>query len=93
MKSQAERGIIGLRTRMAWRSARPRAVSEGRAGCSVSAEFLPPYRRVIAMSGDGLSMNAISRTLNDESVSTARGGNWHASTVRAVLTSETAKAL
>ncbi|MEZ3156671.1 recombinase family protein [Microbacterium sp. BWR-S6Y] len=38
-------------------------------------------------------MNAIARTLNDEAVPTARGGKWHASTVRAVLTSETAEAL
>lgn len=91
--AQRERGIIGLRTREGMAQRKAEGWPNGRAGRSVSAEFLPTYRRVIAMSDDGLSMNAIARTLNDGAVPTARGGKWHASTVRAVLTSETAKAL
>lgn len=91
--AQRERGIIGLRTREGMAQRKAEGWPNGRAGRTVSTEFLPTYQRVIAMSSDGLSMNAIARTLNDESVPTARGGKWHASTVRAVLTSETAKAL
>ncbi len=88
--AQRERGMIGLRTRegMAQRKAEGKHM-----GRSVDATFLPTYRRIIAMSGDGMTMNAIARALNAEGVATARGGQWYASTVRAVLTSETAKAL
>ncbi|MBD8477703.1 recombinase family protein [Microbacterium sp. CFBP 8794] len=38
-------------------------------------------------------MNVIARTLNDENVATAKGGKWYPSTVRAIVTSETAKGL
>jgi DNA invertase Pin-like site-specific DNA recombinase len=37
--------------------------------------------------GVGKSLNAIARTLNEGSVPTARGGRWHASTIKHVLRS------
>lgn len=91
--AQRERGMIGLRTREGMAQRKAEGWPNGRAGRAVDAAFLPTYRRVMAMSGEGLSMNAIARTLNADGVPTARGGRWHASTVRAVLTSETAKTL
>lgn len=89
--AQRERGMIGLRTRegMAQRKAEGQHM-----GRKVSADFLPTYQRVLAMHTAGESLNAIARTLNDESVPTSKPGKrWHASTVRAIITSETAKSL
>lgn len=88
--AQRERGMIGLRTRegMAQRKAEGQHM-----GRSVAPDFLPTYRRVLAMHAAGEGFNAIARTLNDEGVTTARGKTWHASTVRAIITSETAKTL
>lgn len=88
--AQRERGMIGLRTRegMAQRKAEGKHM-----GRSVAADFLPTYRRVLDMHAAGESLNAIARTLNDEGVTTARSKTWHASTVRAIVTSETAKLL
>lgn len=89
--AQRERGMIGLRTRegMAQRKAEGKHM-----GRSVAADFLPTYRRVLAMHANGESMNSIARTLNDESVPTSKPGKrWHPSTVRAIVTSETAKTL
>jgi len=62
-------------------------------GRVVDQAFLPTYRKVLSMTEDGLSMNEIARRLNREGVKTARGGSWHASTVRAILSSDTAKKL
>ena len=62
-------------------------------GRVVDEAFLPTYRKVLSMYEDGLGMNEIARRLNREGVETARGGTWHASTVRAILSSDTAKKL
>lgn len=62
-------------------------------GRVVDETFLPTYRKVLSMYEDGLGMNEIARRLNGEGVQTARGGSWHASTVRAILFSDTAKEL
>jgi DNA invertase Pin-like site-specific DNA recombinase len=62
-------------------------------GRTVSEAFLPTYRRILSMAEDDLSLNEIARRLNSEGVHTARGGAWHASTVRAILASDTAKRL
>nr|WP_275934953.1 recombinase family protein [Microbacterium testaceum] len=59
----------------------------------VNPGFLPTYRRVLEMHAAGDSLHAIARTLNAEGVTTAKGKTWHASTVRAIVTSETAKSL
>lgn len=88
--AQRERGMIGLRTREGMAQRKAEGVHMGR---SVAADFLPTYRRVLAMHADGESLNAIARMLNSEDVPTAKGGKWYPSTVRAIVTSETAKAL
>lgn len=62
-------------------------------GKTVDPAFLPTYRRVLAMAADDVSINEIARRLNAEGVPAARGGIWYPSTVRAVLTSDTAKKL
>jgi DNA invertase Pin-like site-specific DNA recombinase len=82
-----------------WRSQRTRAGLRRRKadgaplGRVVNTDFLPTYRRVLGMSADGLGLNEIARRLNQEGVATARGGSWHASTVRAILASDTARKL
>lgn len=88
--AQRERGMIGLRTREGMAQRKAEGVHMGR---SVAADFLPTYRRVLAMHADGESLNAIARILNSEDVPTAKGGKWYPSTVRAIVTSETAKSL
>ncbi|MGN7965057.1 recombinase family protein [Microbacterium sp. 22179] len=88
--AQYERRLISVRTREGMAQRKAEGVTFGR---EVAAEFLATYRRVLTMHSGGESMNAIARTLNAEGVPTAKGGKWYASTVRAIVTSETAKAL
>jgi hypothetical protein len=38
-----------------------------------------------SLSGEGLSLNAIARRLNEQDVRTARGGTWTATAVRRAL--------
>lgn len=88
--AEFERALISVRTRegMAQRK------SEGaRFGREVAADFLPTYKTVLARVKKGESMNAIALDLNAQGIATARGGRWHASTIKAMVTSETAKAL
>jgi hypothetical protein len=65
----------------------------GAPGRPVDASMLPVYRRVLDMHAEGLSLRSVAATLNAEAVPTAKGRTWHASTVRAIVTSETARAL
>ena len=44
-------------------------------------------QRIAAERADGRSLRDIADTLNTEAIPTARGGRWHASTVRLVLAS------
>lgn len=88
--AQRERGMIGLRTREGMAQKKREGVHLGR---KADPAFLDNYRRVLTLHGAGESMNAIAATLNAENLPTARGGKWYASTVRAMLISETAKAL
>jgi hypothetical protein len=41
----------------------------------------------------GYSMNSIAKMLNDKGVPAAKGGRWYATTIQALVRSETAKAL
>lgn len=86
--AEHERGMISVRTREGMAQRKAEGATFGR---EVDPEFLPTYGRVLAMHAGGQSLNAIARTLNAEGVPTAKGGTWHASTVRAMVTSETAK--
>jgi len=86
--AEFERALISARTREGMQQRKAEGATFGR---EVAAEFLPTYRRVLDMHRDGGSLNAIARTLNAEAVPTANGGTWYASTVRAIITSETAR--
>lgn len=88
--AEFERGLISVRTRGGMAQRKAEGATFGRV---VAADFLPTYHRVLDLHAVGAGLNAIARTLNDESVPTAKGGTWHASTVRAIVTSETAKSL
>jgi DNA invertase Pin-like site-specific DNA recombinase len=88
--AQYERRLISVRTREGMAQRKAEGVTFGR---TVNPAFLPTYRRVLAMSAEGITMNAIARCLNEEGVPTAKGGKWYASTVNAMLTSVTANAL
>lgn len=88
--AQYERRLISVRTKEGMAQRKAEGAKFGR---EVSPEFLPFYRRVLGMHADGVSLNAIARTLNDEGVPTAKGGRWYASTIRAMVTSETARML
>lgn len=88
--AQRERGMIGLRTREGMAVRKAQGVHLGR---PVADEHLAAYRRVLELRAAGLSMAAIASTLTAEGVRTARGGSWYPSTVRAILTSETARVL
>lgn len=50
-------------------------------------------QRIISDHQAGVSMNRLAVNFNAEGVPTATGGKWYASTIKAVLTSETAKRL
>jgi DNA invertase Pin-like site-specific DNA recombinase len=88
--TELERRSRSVRTREGMQQRKRDGASLGR---TVDRNFLAVYRRVVGMAEDGASMNGIARILNDEAVPTATGGTWYASTVRAILTSETAKKL
>ncbi len=81
--AQWERRIIGVRTSEAMQAMKARGVRLGR-----PVELPDAVRDLIATErASGATFRAIAEGLNDRSVPTARGGNWHASTVRAVLDS------
>jgi DNA invertase Pin-like site-specific DNA recombinase len=87
--AQYERRLISVRTREGMAQKRLEGQTFGR---TVDPGFLPTYRRVLDMSVEGMSMNQIAATLNSEGVPTSReGARWHASTVKAILESQTAK--
>lgn len=85
--AQFERELIGIRTREGMAQRKAEGVVFGR---TVADDVLPTYRRIRDLHLAGDSINGIARKLTAENVPTAKGGaRWYASTVRAVLTSET----
>lgn len=88
--AQYERRLISVRTKEGMAQRKAEGVRFGR---EVDSSFLPTYARVLKMHEAKVSMNQIARTLNEEGVPTAKGGQWYASTIKAMVTSETAKAL
>lgn len=85
--AQYERELIGLRTREGMAQRKAEGVIFGRI---VHADILPTYHRIATMHETGKSINSIARLLTAEGVPTANGGvKWYASTVKAVLSSQT----
>lgn len=87
--SQYERRLIGQRTRDALAAKRAAGVRLGR------PQQLPDdvVQRIVREHAAGASLRAICRSLDADGVPTARGGQWHAATVRAVLGSQAATRL
>jgi DNA invertase Pin-like site-specific DNA recombinase len=88
--AQYERLVIGQRTREGMAQRKTEGVHLGR------RRSLPMsvVAQIVSASRAGQSLAGIARQLNKEGVATAHGGaQWHASTVRGVLKSSTAKHL
>ena len=88
--SQWERRIIAERTRAGMAERKAQGVHCGR------TRSLPEsvVARIVAAKATGASLAGIARELNADAIPTAHGGaRWHASTVRAVLASTTARAM
>ncbi|MEO8527918.1 MAG: recombinase family protein [Pseudolysinimonas sp.] len=83
-----ERALISRRTREAMQRQKAEGALFGR---PVDPGFVVTYREVIAMVERGMSFNAVARSLNDQGIATAKGRTWYASTVKAMVESETAR--
>jgi DNA invertase Pin-like site-specific DNA recombinase len=83
--AQYERKVIGQRTREGMAQRRAEGVHVG------SPPSLPieTVERIVAEHAGGRSLTDIARGLAADRVPTARGGLWHAATIRAVLSSST----
>lgn len=81
--AQYERRLIGQRTADALAELKRRGVRVGRP-VELADET---RRRVVSLRASGLTLQVVADRLNREHVPTARGGRWHASTVRAVCRS------
>jgi DNA invertase Pin-like site-specific DNA recombinase len=81
--AQWERRIIAARTSDALQAKKAAGARLGR------PVTLPDdvRQRIAAEHAAGRSLSTIARSLNADAVPTARGGRWHASTIRAVLAS------
>ncbi len=81
--SEWERMVIGERTKAALAQRKAEGVRLGR-----PVELPDETRQLVkALSDDGLSLRAIAARLTEQGIQTAKGGKWHASTVKAVLSS------
>lgn len=87
--SQLERRLISQRTKDALAQKKAQGVRLGRPS-TTPAEVT---RRILDASAAGKSLRTIAAELTDAGIPTARGGQWRASTVRAVLQSQDAAAL
>lgn len=81
--AQYERDLVGARTREALAARKAQGARLGRPSTTPDEV----RRRVVAEREAGRSLRAIADGLTADGVATARGGRWHASTVRAVLRS------
>lgn len=87
--AEIERKMIGKRTSEAMQQKAAAGEHMGRVSVLPHAVML----RIHGLHGSGLSLRQIAELLEAEQVQTARGGRWHASTVRSVLRSVTLQRL
>lgn len=87
--AQYERRLIGVRTREGLAEAKARGVKLGHQ--TTYPDVL--LERIHDMHAEGMSLRKIADALTDDGVTTAKGGQWHASSVRSVLNSERMRAL
>lgn len=82
--AEYERALIGHRTASALAQLKAKGVRLGR-----PRELAPAVvNRVVTERAEGRSLRAIAASLTEDGIQTARGGTWHASTIKAVLESE-----
>lgn len=79
--SQWEREVIGERTRDALGELK----AQGKAYCRPVFADTELRERMRKMRSQGYTYHAIAHELNTAGVNTARGGTWHASTVRQIV--------
>jgi DNA invertase Pin-like site-specific DNA recombinase len=82
--AQLEAEMTSERTKDALAAAKARGV---RLGAPPISDTLPPevLVRMRALRGSGASLRTIADSLNDLGIPAARGGKWHAKTVRSAL--------
>lgn len=88
--AEFERARISERCREAAQAKKARGQRVG--GTAITSRAVA--RRVVKLRhAEGLTLSAIAELLNSEGVSSARGGKWHASSVKALLESEQGRQL
>lgn len=86
--AQWEREAIGERTRTALQQKKAEGVKLGRPEKKLSGEELEIGQYARELKKSGLSLRQIADRLTDEGYTTARGGKWHATTVKNLLEME-----
>jgi DNA invertase Pin-like site-specific DNA recombinase len=81
-QKKAQGTVLGNRTNL--REAQAKGVAANREAADAFASNVLPIVRQIQAAG-ATTYRAIAQTLNDRGVRTARGGDWHDSTVRNLL--------
>lgn len=81
-QKKAQGTLLGNRTNLPAAQAKGVATNQ-KAADAFAANVLPIVRQIQA--GGATTLRAIAQALNDRGVRTARGGNWHDSTVRNLL--------
>lgn len=88
--AEFERARISERCQEAAQAKKARGQRVG--GTAITSRVVA--RRVVKLRhAEGLTLSAIAELLNSEGVSSARGGKWHASSVKALLESEQGRQL